>query len=147
MDVVYTELAKLHTLSGAEQSKWPSITSSLDLLLADLRKAKEKLHANVGTPQSITSDVLHDIEERKKAIDDRQKEVYNCLNRLSKGLDKVLVFTPALNKSNIIIRNFQIPSPLGTPPCLPKKSPLALLKMWSLFIYFGLDNSMWPMHF
>ena len=85
MDAVCSELAKLDALSGQEQGKWPSIISSLDALLDDLRRAKESIQPST----LVANQVLHVTEERKKAVDERQKEVYNCLNRLARGLDKV----------------------------------------------------------
>jgi E3 ubiquitin-protein transferase RMND5 len=91
MDSVHAELVKLHTLSGPGQGKWPSITNSLDSLLDDLRTAKERLLQASGewTPTIVSESTLHVVEGKKKAVDERQKEVYNCINRLAKNLDKV----------------------------------------------------------
>ena len=89
MDVIHSELVKLHTLSGPQQGKWPSISSSIDSLLADLRDAKEQLQAETESPQVVATNMRQTVEDRKKAIDERQKEIYNSLNRLAKSLDNV----------------------------------------------------------
>jgi predicted nucleic acid-binding Zn-ribbon protein len=89
MDAVHSELAKLRTLSSQAQGKWPSIPSSLDSLISDLRAAKQKLQSEQASPSDVAVNVKQAVEDRKKAVDERQKEIYNSLNRLAKNLDKV----------------------------------------------------------
>jgi len=88
MDAIHSELAKLHTLSGTQQGKWPSISSSIDSLLVDLRDARGKFQTEQEPPQVVALNIRQTVEDRKKAIDERQKEIYNSLNRFAKSLDK-----------------------------------------------------------
>jgi len=88
MDAVRSELAKLHTLSGPQQGKWSSISDSIDSLLFELRDAKDQLQSGLESPHVVATNVRQAVEARKKAIDERQKEIYNSQNRLAKNLDK-----------------------------------------------------------
>ncbi len=91
MDGPLKELAKLEKLASgapAGKAKAPSIDQSLDALLDSLRIAKE--HFLNGTGSQATLEALaKTVEDKKKEIDERQKEVYNTLARVGKALDKV----------------------------------------------------------
>lgn len=95
-DAVYKELDKLdvlHALSrkkaSSVKSKTKSIPASLDALLASLRDAKQQLSSRSRTVEDVTVEVTEAVETSKKEIEDRQKEIYNSLNRMGKALDKV----------------------------------------------------------
>jgi hypothetical protein len=79
--LLHSELAKLQGLTGAGKSKWPSISDSLDSIIATLEAAKV-------APSASTVKTL---EQQKKCIDERQKEIYNSINRVGKALDKVRI--------------------------------------------------------
>lgn len=91
MDAPLKELAKLDKLTAGTSSakgKAPSIDQSLDALLESLRNAKERFLAGTGS-QATLETLVKKVEEKKKEIDDRQKEVYNALAKFGKALDKV----------------------------------------------------------
>ena len=97
MDGPLKELAKLEKLTSNSSSKGksPSINDSLDSLLESLREVKDRFQA--GTATEDTLGVLsRTIEARKKDIDEKQKEIYNCLQRYGKALDKVRRYTTFL---------------------------------------------------
>lgn len=97
-DPILKELDKLeflfHTASTPPRSsikaKSPSIPSSLDALLASLHDAKRQL-ASGASPGEVGGRLSKVIDEKKKDIDERQKEIYNSLGRIGKTLDKVCV--------------------------------------------------------
>jgi len=93
-EAIYKELDKLDALygvpgKGAAKTKTKSIETSLDTLLASLRDAKRQLTSGEKSLSDVASSVTGAVEVSKKEIEDRQKEVYNSLNRLGKALDKV----------------------------------------------------------
>lgn len=95
-DAVYKELDKLDSLYGSahinvkpSKSKTKTIPVSLDDLLATLHDAKRQLAVGAIPVAEAAQAVNKAVEVSKKDIDDRQKEVYNSLNRLGKALDKV----------------------------------------------------------
>ncbi len=91
MDAPLKELAKLDKLTAGTSSakgKAPSIDQSLDALLESLRNAKERFSSGTGS-QATLETLVKRVEEKKKEIDDRQKEVYNALAKFGKALDKV----------------------------------------------------------
>lgn len=108
MDIALKELEKLQKLTDFEPSKpsssisiltaaslaskgkaTTSVADSLDGLLASLRDIKERLEAGSASEDDIQS-IGTIIDERKKEVDDRQKEVYATLGRIGKALDKVI---------------------------------------------------------
>lgn len=95
-DAVYKELDKLDSLYGSHparlkptKSKTKTIPASLDGLLAALHDAKRQLTVGAMSVADASQAVNKSVEGSKKEIEDRQKEVYNSLNRLGKALDKV----------------------------------------------------------
>ncbi|TFY83893.1 hypothetical protein EWM64_g113 [Hericium alpestre] len=91
MDGALKELAKLEKLtsksSAGNKGKSPAINDSLDLLLQTLYGQKKRLEDGLATEEEL-QELAKTVETRKKEIDDRQKEVYNCLARYGKALDK-----------------------------------------------------------
>ncbi|KAI0664914.1 Sfi1 spindle body protein-domain-containing protein [Cubamyces menziesii] len=84
------ELAKLEKLAAGTPSakgKAPSVDQSLDALLDSLRNAKESFQEGTGS-QAMLETLAKTVEEKKKEVDDRQKEVYNALAKFGKALDK-----------------------------------------------------------
>ncbi|CDO70792.1 hypothetical protein BN946_scf184798.g108 [Trametes cinnabarina] len=82
-----TKLEKLTFGTTSTKGKSPSIDQSLDALLDSLRNAKERFQAGMGS-QGILESLAKTVEEKKKEVDDRQKEVYNALAKFGKALDK-----------------------------------------------------------
>ena len=112
MDAALKELDKLKKLTDLEPSRpsaaisvlsaaslankgkaTTSVADSLDGLLASLRDVKERLEAGSASEDDISS-IATIVDERKREIDDRQKEVYGTLNRIGKALDKVSICPP-----------------------------------------------------
>ncbi|KAI0361981.1 hypothetical protein OH77DRAFT_1388452 [Trametes cingulata] len=90
MDAPLKELAKLEKLASGTSTgkgKAPSIDQSLDSLLESLRSTKERFLAGTGSQATLEA-LAKTVEEKKKEIDDRQKEVYNALAKFGKALDK-----------------------------------------------------------
>ncbi|KAI0646947.1 Sfi1 spindle body protein-domain-containing protein [Trametes meyenii] len=90
MDGPLKELAKLEKLAAGTPSakgKAPSLDQSLDALLESLRDARESFQAGTGSQATLVA-LAKRIEEKKKEVDDRQKEVYNALAKFGKALDK-----------------------------------------------------------
>ncbi|PIL23893.1 transporter [Ganoderma sinense ZZ0214-1] len=90
MDGPLKELSKLEKLASgapAGKGKSPSIDQSLDALLDSLRVAKERFLNGTGTRTTLEA-LAKAVEDKKKEIDERQKEVYNALARVGKALDK-----------------------------------------------------------
>lgn len=96
MDVSLKELDKLEKItSPSGKSKTSSFNDSLDGLLTALYDLRQKAEAgNLSEHDALN--IVRVVEERKKALDDRQKEVYASLSRLGKALDKVCRFVVAL---------------------------------------------------
>ncbi len=105
MDVALKDLSKLESLTAfsAGSSSVPriptasssgkgkntlSIEDSLDGLLASLRDVKERLEAGTASEDDVAN-VCKIVEERKKEIDERHKEIYSTLGKVGKALDKV----------------------------------------------------------
>lgn len=91
---------KIARNSAAKKSKSkapaPPIELSLDALLLQMYDLRQKLDVD-GEPGNVTDDdfksLAKAIEERRKDIDERQKEVYASLTRMGKLLDKVMGVT------------------------------------------------------
>ena len=83
-----------HTPSGKKsKSKAPAppVGQSLDALLSHLHELKSKL-ADGSPPSNDDYKLLVKVvDERKKDVEERQKEVYASLGRVGKLLDKVCV--------------------------------------------------------
>ena len=106
MEALLKELGKLEKLTenGSGKLKSPSISDSLESLLQSLRDTKDRLEA--GTETQVTlSQLASTVEQRKKEVDDRQKEIYSSLSRFGKALDKVLFMHSFLDihKSEFVI--------------------------------------------
>lgn len=110
MEAPLKELAKLEKLTenGFGKLKSPSISDSLDLLLQSLRDAKGRLEVGAET-QVTLSQLASTIEQRKKEVDDRQKEIYSSLSRFGKALDKVLSMSfLEIHKSDLVAEIHQL---------------------------------------
>ena len=91
MDGPLKELAKLEKLTSSAPSakgKAPSIHDSLDALLSSLHEVKSRLDSGPASDEDFDA-VAKLVENSKKEIDERQKEIYNSLARFGKVLDKV----------------------------------------------------------
>ncbi|KLO18529.1 ubiquitin-protein ligase E3 [Schizopora paradoxa] len=91
----YVQRSPLASTSGKGKST-SSIEESLDGLLASLRDVKERLEAGTASEEDVAN-VCKIIEERKKEVDERQKEIYSTLGKVGKALDKK--FTSAVPES------------------------------------------------
>jgi hypothetical protein len=77
----------------------PAIGQSLDALLSHLHELKQKVAAgavsgdasgnNSGVTDEDFSLLAKVVEEKRKDVEERQKEVYSSLGRMGKLLDKV----------------------------------------------------------
>jgi hypothetical protein len=89
MDGALKELAKLEKLTTPSLTKGkPSVIDSLDALLESLRDAKHRVDDGTATEDTFSQLALI-AEERKKELDERQKEIYGSLARFGKAVDKV----------------------------------------------------------
>ena len=91
MDAQLKELAKLEKLvsnASSGKSKKPSIEDSLDSLMQTLQEAKDNLQSGSASQETFVN-LASKVDSTKKEVDDRQKEIYNSLARLSKAMDKV----------------------------------------------------------
>lgn len=91
MDGPLKELARLEKLAaGASvgKGKAPSTDQSLDALLDTLRSTKQRFESGTGTRATLVM-LAKTVEEKKKEIDERQKELYNATAKVGKALDKV----------------------------------------------------------
>ncbi|TFY66151.1 hypothetical protein EVG20_g4944 [Dentipellis fragilis] len=91
MDGALKELAKLDKLTSKSaalnKGKTPAINDSLDSLLQTLYGQKKRLEDGLASEEELQV-LTKTVETRKKEVDERQKEVYNCLARYGKALDK-----------------------------------------------------------
>ncbi|TDL27504.1 hypothetical protein BD410DRAFT_782593 [Rickenella mellea] len=94
MDAPLKELTKLEKLTAFTSSNQPqsksksiSVAESLDALLFSLRDVKQRLEAGAAGEADVAG-IHRMVEERKKEIEDRQKEVHASLARYGKTLDK-----------------------------------------------------------
>ncbi|KAI0748015.1 hypothetical protein C8Q80DRAFT_1104403 [Daedaleopsis nitida] len=90
MDGPLKELAKLEKLAAgapAGKGKAPSIDQSLDALLDSLRNAKERFATGTGSQATLAA-LAKTVEDRKKEMDERQKDLYNAAAKVGKALDK-----------------------------------------------------------
>jgi hypothetical protein len=85
------ELSKLEKLTAGTSGKGksPSICDSLDSLLDSLRETKAAIQPGTSVPPELLIQLAQTVELKKKEIDERQKDIYNCLSRFGKALDKV----------------------------------------------------------
>ncbi|KAF8163256.1 ubiquitin-protein ligase E3 [Crassisporium funariophilum] len=86
MDSSLKELTKLER-STAAKGKGSTIADSLDSLLQSLQEAKQAFLAGNCTEDHLRA-LARTVENKKKEVDDRQKEVYSVLSRFGKTLDK-----------------------------------------------------------
>ncbi|KAI0721662.1 hypothetical protein C8T65DRAFT_800148 [Cerioporus squamosus] len=90
MDGPLKELSRLEKLAAgasAGKGKAPSVNQSLDTLLDALRNARERFIAGTGSQANLVA-LAKLVENKKKEIDDRQKELYNATAKVGKALDK-----------------------------------------------------------
>ena len=91
MDGPLKELAKLEKLAAGGpvgKGKGPSIDQSLDGLLAALLDARQRFQTGTGSQATLVA-LAKTAEDKKKEIDERQKELYNVAAKVGKALDKV----------------------------------------------------------
>lgn len=97
MDGPLKELAKLEKLTDfsprTSKGKVSSVADSLDSLLDALHDVKQRIEAGTAS-EEVVMDLTNIVEERKKEIEERQKEVYGAINRYGKALDKVSILYP-----------------------------------------------------
>ncbi|KAG8691837.1 hypothetical protein FRC11_007803 [Ceratobasidium sp. 423] len=78
------------------KSKAPAIGQSLDVLLSNLYELRQKV-GNGESSSTVTDEdfklLANNIGEKKKDIEERQKEVYTSLTRMGKLLDKQFTMT------------------------------------------------------
>ncbi|KAL5490492.1 hypothetical protein ACEPAI_5325 [Sanghuangporus weigelae] len=63
------------------------VAEALDGLLAALRDVKERVESGTASEHDVAN-IAKIVEERKKEIDDRQKEIHATIGRIGKALDK-----------------------------------------------------------
>jgi len=94
-DPLLKELDKLERLSNFTSSairsttktKSPSISDSLDSLIASLRDAKQA--AELGqAPEEYVGGLSKAVDDRKREVEERQKEIHASLGRFGRALDK-----------------------------------------------------------
>jgi hypothetical protein len=137
MEVPLAELSKLEKLtapSSSFKSKSPSTSDTLSSLLQSLRQCKDLADSGTLTAQTL-DELARTVEGKKKALDDRQKEVYSSVARIGKAMDKVtssvlLVICNCLllNARNFPIRCLRIRIFLTrAPPQVPLNEPLQFI--------------------
>lgn len=87
MDAALKELAKLGKLTTDGKAKSPPIDQTLDALLTTLRDQREKLQSGCTSSETFEG-LTAKVENLKKDLDERQKEIYNSISRYGKALDK-----------------------------------------------------------
>ncbi|KAF8894510.1 ubiquitin-protein ligase E3 [Infundibulicybe gibba] len=87
MDGPLKELAKLERVSS-NKGKAPSINSSLDALLHTLQEAKQAITSTQEVDQDTILQIVQAVENTRKEVDERQKEVHSAISRFGKSLDK-----------------------------------------------------------
>ena len=128
MDATLKELDKLEKLTSLSgKSKTSSINDSLDGLLVTLRDLKQRLEAGSASEYDVEN-IGRVVEERKKDLDDRQKEVYASITRLGKALDKVryLEAAPFAICADDTAQKFVNPVPVFSPLFTSESSQEAL---------------------
>ncbi|TFK76496.1 hypothetical protein BDN72DRAFT_831071 [Pluteus cervinus] len=86
MDAALKELAKLEKLTSSK-GKSQTIDDSLESLLQSLHEIKEQVQAG-DVHEETFQQLSQTIENKKKEVDDRQKEIHASVTRLGKTLDK-----------------------------------------------------------
>jgi hypothetical protein len=92
MEGVLKEISKLEQLTQWDKpskGKSPSISTSLDTLLTTLRAARTKVDTDSSSAGPSIVVLPKAVEDCRKEVDQRQKEVYNALAKIGKALDKV----------------------------------------------------------
>ncbi|KAL5511842.1 hypothetical protein ACEPAH_5060 [Sanghuangporus vaninii] len=103
MDAVLKELDRLQSLTSFDPGPSSSgltspftvqkgkqtigVAEALDGLLAALRDVKERVESGTASEHDVAN-IAKIVEERKKEIDDRQKEIHATIGRIGKALDK-----------------------------------------------------------
>jgi len=129
MDAAIKELAKLGKLTADGKAKSPPIDQTLDALLATLRAEREGVESGGSSAEALEG-LATKVENLKKDLDDRQKEIYNSISRYGKALDKVRpldVLRVTGTADPTLHRNSRIPYRLSA-RCLP---PPRHLKLWT----------------
>lgn len=98
MDTPLKELARLEKLqafssprstpSKTVPKESPSVSETVDSLLSSLQELKQRVEAGT-TSEEVVHDVVRLVEEKKKELDERQKEIHGSLGKLGKAIDKV----------------------------------------------------------
>lgn len=86
-EVEYSNYSSSFSRGNGKGKQTIGIHDSLEGLLAALRDVKERLEAGTASEDDVLN-VSKIVEERKKEVDDRQKEVYATLGKIGKALDK-----------------------------------------------------------
>ncbi|KDQ18524.1 hypothetical protein BOTBODRAFT_28908 [Botryobasidium botryosum FD-172 SS1] len=94
-DPLLKELDKLERLSSFTSSairsttktKSPSISDSLDSLIASLKDAKQAAETGQA-PEEYVGGLSSAVDDRKREVEERQKEIHSSLARFGRALDK-----------------------------------------------------------
>ena len=76
------------SLGNGKGKQTIGIAEALDGLLEALRDVKERVESGTASEYDVAN-IAKIVEERKKEIDDRQKEIHATMGRIGKALDKV----------------------------------------------------------
>ncbi|KAF8507231.1 CTLH/CRA C-terminal to lish motif domain-containing protein [Gautieria morchelliformis] len=98
MDTPLKELGKLEKLQAFPSSPHstpskpapkptPSVSETLDSLLNSLQELKQRVEAGT-TSEVVVQDAARLVEEKKKELDEKQKEIHGSLGKLGKAIDK-----------------------------------------------------------
>lgn len=142
MDTPLKELARLEKLqafssprstpSKTVPKESPSVSETVDSLLSSLQELKQRVEAGT-TSEEVVHDVVRLVEEKKKELDERQKEIHGSLGKLGKAIDKVSAIPPLSCPPTYSCRN----SPVHYRPipqfsllqhlCQPLRGPLQVI--------------------
>jgi hypothetical protein len=146
LDALLSSVTPLTRQKPSTKSKSKSIADSLDTLLGSLNEIKGHI-----TSQGNLSDAFRAagtaVDTSKKEIEERQKEVYNSLNRMGRAIEKVCMVASLLaSRSHMphASRNFLNSFPLTT-LCLHRRKLRLPLTALLGSIYYGQANSKLPM--
>jgi hypothetical protein len=145
MDTPLKELARLEKLQAFPSSPrstssktapkaTPSVSETLDSLLNSLQELKQHVESGT-TSEEVVQNINRLIEEKKKELDERQKEIHGSLGKLGKAIDKVTA--ASWHASCLPPTHFCRNSPalchlmprcsLHQHLCLPSKRPLQII--------------------
>lgn len=115
MDTPLKELARLERLqvfpslsfhiSKTTPKSTSSVSETLDSLLNLLQEVKQRVEA--GTISAVElQEVARLVEEKKKELDEKQKEIHGSLGKLGKAIDKVTSASCLSCLTTHLCRNF-----------------------------------------